>query len=338
MQWDIMRRAFGTGGATLVLIGDPKQAIYAFRGADVFAYLDAAEQAASESTLAVNWRSDRRLIDAYDALFANCQLGHEGIAYRTVRPAPANADRRLVGAPDETALRFRIVHRADGLVPTTKMGYASLNPARDAHRQGPRGRRRTAALLGSRDRRPPAGRIRDRTGAGTTRPRRRARAHQLPRDDGARRSAGGGCTGRDRRRRQRVRHRTGRRVAARARRPREAHRTRPRRLGSTHLVHRLGPGEGRHRRRRGVGGPALVTAPLGGDTSPAWGRQPARERHGHPPAAGTRARPSQRRALHDGPAPHRTASARRRHVGRPGLDGAHGLAPAAHQRSGPGLG
>ena len=38
----IMRRAFGDGGATLVLIGDPKQAIYAFRGADVYAYLDAA--------------------------------------------------------------------------------------------------------------------------------------------------------------------------------------------------------------------------------------------------------------------------------------------------------
>ena len=130
VQWDIMRRAFGTGGATLVLIGDPKQAIYAFRGADVFAYLDAAQQAASESTLAVNWRSDGALIEAYDAMFANCQLGHEGIAYRTVRPAPANADRRLLGAPDETALRFRIVHRADGILPTTKMGYASLNPAR----------------------------------------------------------------------------------------------------------------------------------------------------------------------------------------------------------------
>ena len=41
MQWDIMHDAFGDGGATLVLIGDPKQAIYAFRGADVHAYLEA---------------------------------------------------------------------------------------------------------------------------------------------------------------------------------------------------------------------------------------------------------------------------------------------------------
>ena len=42
VQWDIMRRAFGDGDTTLVLIGDPKQAIYAFRGADVYAYLEAA--------------------------------------------------------------------------------------------------------------------------------------------------------------------------------------------------------------------------------------------------------------------------------------------------------
>ena len=45
IQWDILRRAFGDGGATLVLIGDPKQAIYAFRGADVYAYLEAARAA-----------------------------------------------------------------------------------------------------------------------------------------------------------------------------------------------------------------------------------------------------------------------------------------------------
>ena len=42
VQWDIMHDAFGKGGATLVLIGDPKQAIYAFRGADVHAYLAGA--------------------------------------------------------------------------------------------------------------------------------------------------------------------------------------------------------------------------------------------------------------------------------------------------------
>ena len=46
VQWEIMRRAFGDGGVTLVLIADPKQAIYAFRGADVYAYLEAPRDAA----------------------------------------------------------------------------------------------------------------------------------------------------------------------------------------------------------------------------------------------------------------------------------------------------
>ena len=62
MQWEILQRAFGAG--TLVLIGDPKQAIYAFRGADVYAYLDAARSADAHATLRVNWRSDQGLIDA----------------------------------------------------------------------------------------------------------------------------------------------------------------------------------------------------------------------------------------------------------------------------------
>ena len=82
VQWDIMRRAFGDGDTTLVLIGDPKQAIYAFRGADVYAYLEAANRADKRATLEVNWRSDQGLIDAYDALLGGAKLGHEGIVYR----------------------------------------------------------------------------------------------------------------------------------------------------------------------------------------------------------------------------------------------------------------
>ncbi|MGH9282261.1 MAG: UvrD-helicase domain-containing protein, partial [Acidimicrobiales bacterium] len=59
IQWKVMRRAFAEGGeATLVLIGDPKQAIYSFRGADVYAYLEAARIAGTHATLGVNWRSD----------------------------------------------------------------------------------------------------------------------------------------------------------------------------------------------------------------------------------------------------------------------------------------
>jgi exodeoxyribonuclease V beta subunit len=122
VQWEIMERAFGGPETTLVLIGDPKQAIYAFRGADVQTYLRAKGQVASESTLGVNWRSDEPLLEAYDALFGNAQLGQGGIDYRSVRAAEANVVPRLVGVPVPTPLRVRIVHADDRLVGRTKDG------------------------------------------------------------------------------------------------------------------------------------------------------------------------------------------------------------------------
>ncbi len=129
VQWQIMHRAFGQGGGALVLIADPKQAIYAFRGADVYAYLEAAHGAAGRATLSVNWRSDQPLIDAYDALFGGVTLGHEGIAYRRVRAARANQTPRLSGAPVTEPLRIRVVARES--VTQTPGGYAKADAARE---------------------------------------------------------------------------------------------------------------------------------------------------------------------------------------------------------------
>ncbi len=131
VQWDIMRTAFGGGGVTLVLIGDPKQAIYAFRGADVYAYLEAARAAGRRETLDMNWRSDQGLLDAYDAMFGGARLGHEGIVYRQVRAAPANRTPRLSGAPDPAPLRVRVVHRDEPSITTTRAGYASNASVRE---------------------------------------------------------------------------------------------------------------------------------------------------------------------------------------------------------------
>ncbi len=130
VQWDIVRSTFGEGGGTLVLIGDPKQAIYAFRGADVYAYLDAAKAADARATLEVNWRSDQGLIDAYDALFGGSRLGHEGIVYRPVRAADANQTPRLTGAPVPTPLRVRVVSRDEPSVGLTPQRFARAAPAR----------------------------------------------------------------------------------------------------------------------------------------------------------------------------------------------------------------
>ena len=94
-----------------MLIGDPKQAIYSFRGADVYAYLAAAQSATQKATLDTNWRSDQKLIDAYDALFADVQLGHPGITYHPVHAAQGNIRTGLVNAPSCLPLRIRILDR-----------------------------------------------------------------------------------------------------------------------------------------------------------------------------------------------------------------------------------
>jgi len=130
-QWEILQRAFGGGTGALVLIGDPKQAIYAFRGADVYAYLEAATAAATRATLRINWRSDQGLIDAYDALFGSAKLGHEGIVYREVRAAEANLAPRLTGAPAAAPLRIRVVHRTEPSIEETRGGLAVTGSVRE---------------------------------------------------------------------------------------------------------------------------------------------------------------------------------------------------------------
>jgi exodeoxyribonuclease V beta subunit len=130
-QWSIMRHAFGDTGVTLVLIADPKQAIYAFRGADVYAYLEAARSAQNQATLRVNWRSDQDLIDAHDALLAGVKLGHSGIAYREVRATPAHLAPRLTGAPVGAALRTRVLLREHPRLSLTPRGFARAASARE---------------------------------------------------------------------------------------------------------------------------------------------------------------------------------------------------------------
>lgn len=130
VQWDILRRAFGDGGPTLVLIGDPKQAIYAFRGADVHAYLSAAARAGQRATLTTNWRSDQGLLDAYDALFGDAALGHPDIPYRVARAPAAHRASRLIDPPVAAPLRLRAMTRDPQLVALTAKGYVSAPPAR----------------------------------------------------------------------------------------------------------------------------------------------------------------------------------------------------------------
>lgn len=115
VQYDIFRRVWhqtpardARGG--LLLIGDPKQAIYSFRGADVFTYLRARADTAQEPwTLSVSYRSDPGLIHALNALFSRPEqvFGIEGIDFHSVSPRPGA--RAALEAPGRSRAGLRVV-------------------------------------------------------------------------------------------------------------------------------------------------------------------------------------------------------------------------------------
>ncbi|MEI8033496.1 MAG: exodeoxyribonuclease V subunit beta [Chlorobiaceae bacterium] len=85
VQYEIFRTIFSGSDAPLFMIGDPKQAIYSFRGADIFAYLRAASDVSEDRrfTLTANWRSTPALLRAFNLLFEEKRrpFVFEGIPY-----------------------------------------------------------------------------------------------------------------------------------------------------------------------------------------------------------------------------------------------------------------
>ena len=130
VQWRILRRAFGNAPSRLVLVGDPKQAIYAFRGGDVHAYLEATKEARRRLRLPVSWRADPELLEAQDAFFGGAQLGAEQIRHRPVRARPDAPRRGLAGPAVGPALTVRIADRDTSGMALTAYGRAKKPAAR----------------------------------------------------------------------------------------------------------------------------------------------------------------------------------------------------------------
>ena len=108
VQWQVFDHAF-SGASTLVLIGDPKQAIYGFRGGDVTTYLQAAATATTHQTLATNFRSDAGLLAGVQSMLGGAHLGDEKIAVHPVRAHHESPRLHGAGAP----VRMRLVRRQE---------------------------------------------------------------------------------------------------------------------------------------------------------------------------------------------------------------------------------
>jgi hypothetical protein len=87
----------------VAFIGDPKQAIYGFRGADVFTYMQAASAAERQFTLTTNWRSESRLIGAVNAIFDREKpFLLDEIQFDRATPGPHADDKTLrIGGKEE---------------------------------------------------------------------------------------------------------------------------------------------------------------------------------------------------------------------------------------------
>ncbi|MCX8670160.1 exodeoxyribonuclease V subunit beta [Gilliamella sp. B2865] len=101
VQYKIFDRIYGRypESTGLLFIGDPKQAIYSFRGADIFTYLKAKLSTGENNfTMQVNHRSSSSMVDAVNALFSNHDnpFIFENISFFPMESAERNQHKGLI--------------------------------------------------------------------------------------------------------------------------------------------------------------------------------------------------------------------------------------------------
>ena len=127
-QWFIFSSVFATAEHFVYLIGDPKQAIYKFRGADIYSYLSAQRQAEHRYTLDKNRRSHPQLVDAVNALFAREQAFLlADLAFNAVHPAKS-ADDGVLHVADEAVAPMVLWQLPES---DSKTGYWTAGKAAD---------------------------------------------------------------------------------------------------------------------------------------------------------------------------------------------------------------
>ena len=125
LQYQIFSKIYhnetASGNVGFMMIGDPKQAIYRFRGADIFTYLKAAKEANERFNLGTNYRSSRPLVEGVNRLFdfKNSPFIYENIEFLNVGAAKKNLVFQL-NNQSEPAFRFYINDKDD----PTQQDYA----------------------------------------------------------------------------------------------------------------------------------------------------------------------------------------------------------------------
>lgn len=114
IQYGIFSKIYGQQNTTLAMIGDPKQAIYGFRGADIFTYIGAKEAVQSDQqfTLGTNFRSSTDIVNSVNSLFgkhANSFIYNDAIPFNAVAAKGKKAeDSFLIDGKPATAFEFNV--------------------------------------------------------------------------------------------------------------------------------------------------------------------------------------------------------------------------------------
>lgn len=126
VQFAILDRIFlqppaGHAPRPLILIGDPKQAIYSFRGGDIFTYGLAKSKAQQFFYLDTNWRSSPAINEGVNELLQGPNPFHfEWIDYQPVNTAPRNHDSCLLSLRSDadtlrsSGIEWRVIDPSDG--------------------------------------------------------------------------------------------------------------------------------------------------------------------------------------------------------------------------------
>ena len=131
VQYAAFSRIYGRRPQTaLLMIGDPKQAIYAFRGADIHTYLRARRDTGDEPyTLGANYRSTEELVESVNQMFASANPYPEGpflfkdrIPFEPVS-AKGPQGQLMVKDQPSSGLHIRQLQQTEPVIKTGRNGY-----------------------------------------------------------------------------------------------------------------------------------------------------------------------------------------------------------------------
>jgi exodeoxyribonuclease V beta subunit len=118
LQYKIFRAIYGESDGTLFLIGDPKQSIYSFRGADIFSYMEAVNDVDRQYTLGKNWRSAGGLIKAVNTIFSEKTnpFVFESLCFQPVEQGNTDESGELAieGSQDRSPFKIWFMKREPG--------------------------------------------------------------------------------------------------------------------------------------------------------------------------------------------------------------------------------